>query len=810
MKVAKPAVAVALALVIGGCSEEPIKSPPFIPEVLIDAAGTGVVKLPTGKLEPLSFPNGDQAVFVGDSFANQAVALAPDVSLTSIHYQSSNPSVASVTSDGTVTTHASGYVTITASTVPQMGIAESSRSKATSGLTASYDLLVSFVASAWVGEDDTLLSFSDGAAGVQMYRSSGSSCDIANVASCADGQSDILAVGPTFTDTALTTNRPGYYSYVTAGETHSLPMSTAKSPARWGHDALLFQDRIFVVGGNHRPRPDNLDGSPILSSADGINWIEEVGDPGFSRRNGQGAAVLNGKLFVIGGYSNIDDAFVNDVWSTVDGATWILETASTQFPEREGHEVVGFGGRLWLLGGFGENGRLNDVWSSLDGVTWELETSSANFPVNTEFDVVEHKGELWMIGQSAQEVWKSADGKEWAVVTSSTGLPSRSHAGVAAFEDKLWVIGGNSGGQLDDVYSSEDGITWTQVLEHGPFVPREYAELLAFDNRLWMIGGYDGSQTQFNPDIWSSLDGLTWNKEGAAAEFSSRIFPTTYHFDNKIWMSGGWEAGSNANDIWSSLDGVSWNRELEVAPYSQRSGHAVVEFANKLWLLGGQGNTVNGDVWSSIDGVTWTEETGANFPTRTHHSAFVHSGAIWIVGGRDDDANVSDIWSSSDGVTWTERVSDLPSGNHNGGKVAVLDGVIYLAGGAGLSSEVWTSSDGVTWLQVIVATSYDGRASHELVATGDELWIMGGFGFVGGSFGRLNDTWVSSDGGINWTQRTASAAYAARANFGAVYHQEQVMIIAGMVDDSGGGIDDVWASSDGTIWRKGHRTVISF
>lgn len=110
---------------------------------------------------------------------------------------------------------------------------------------------------------------------------------------------------------------------------------------------------------------------------DGEVWTQATASAGFSKRYGHTSVVFDNKIWVIGGYCNTGP--LNDVWSSPNGVTWTQAITSAEFSARSSHTSVVFDNKMWVIGGFG-SGVLKDVWSSSDGVEWTQATASAEFP----------------------------------------------------------------------------------------------------------------------------------------------------------------------------------------------------------------------------------------------------------------------------------------------------------------------------------------------------------------------------------------------------------------------------------------------
>ncbi|MBN2188240.1 MAG: hypothetical protein JW699_02205 [Chitinispirillaceae bacterium] len=95
---------------------------------------------------------------------------------------------------------------------------------------------------------------------------------------------------------------------------------------------------------------------------------------------------------------------------------------------------------------------------------------------------------------------------------------------------------------------------------------------------------------------------------------------------------------------------------------------------------------------------------------------------------------------------------------------------------------------------------FSGRTRHGVVAFGNKLWVIGGWGhdaFAADTF--YNDVWFSSDG-QNWEMATSNAGFEPRGGFGIVVFNNKIWILGGGGKERGFG--DVWSSADGYIWQK--------
>lgn len=762
-----------------------------------------------GEPAQLSFMDGDKLADVGEVFTNELVVTPPPVASArrssrastgeqhsfttvdgiTVSFESSDESIATVDDEGLVTAVGSGQVTITATATTATGAISS----------ITYRALVSFVMTGWVGASDTELNFSVGAGGVELFRSTQADCDIGFILTCDDGQFDTLSANTLVVDTALTLDRPAFYTYLNSGNEYTLPMAVDSAPDIREPQVVEFLGRMWIIGGRHL---DGTNSNTVWSSKDGINWIEEVASAAFPSRWLHTVTVFDNKIWVIAGSDG-----KNDVWSSEDGTSWIQATASAQFSPREMHAAFVFNNRLWVAGGFvrgGVDAPTNDLWSSEDGITWVETVPTASFPASSGLKILELGGTLYAIGNADNQIYSSSDGASWTQVTATPEFSARTNFAATAFGGRLWVMGGYGDDYLSDIWNSADGLTWTEVT--GAAVPaRTRASMLSYAGRLWVVGGLNNSQV--HQDSWMSLDGLSWRKMAASGGFTSRWGHAMIRFANRLWIFPGFTDGGVQNDIWSSADGLDWSVEQSAAPFVGRTIYNLVEHAGKLWLMGGfsaEGGFHN-DVWSSEDGVFWTEVSPVvPFTARFGSAATVFDGKMWIVGGFTGGGLSSDVWSSTDGATWTQELAAAPFSARSGHALTVFNGAMYLVGGSG--SDVWTSSNGTDWSPVIqdIEASFSARSNHQLVVHDSRLWIVGGS--AGGT--QFNDVWSSADG-ASWLEETDAAAFSPREYLGAASFDDKLFVVGGLAGTAN--VDArVWSSQGGTTWRVAHRTVVTF
>lgn len=311
-------------------------------------------------------------------------------------------------------------------------------------------------------------------------------------------------------------------------------------------------------------------------------WKQVTLTAPFAARDGAGALVFKGRMWLIGGWNPGDKKFFpricnNEVWSSNNGLEWRLDKPNT-FIDRsfdptkdwEGRHTAGYASlndKLWIIGGDANQGHFqNDVWSSSDGKSWTLVNKDVAWGPRVLHYTVAHDGKLWIMGGQTMPGFAKADEKFYR-----------------------------------DIWSSADGDTWQQMAPEEPYwSPRGMIGGSAVLNgRIWVLGGgtYDTPTTpkrNYYNDVWSSADGIKWKLHTSAAPWAPRQYHDVAVFDDRLWVLEGY-SGANRNDVWHSADGVNWT-EIPNTPWKPRHAASVFAYDGTLWMVAG--NNMESDVWA--------------------------------------------------------------------------------------------------------------------------------------------------------------------------------------------------------------------
>lgn len=269
--------------------------------------------------------------------------------------------------------------------------------------------------------------------------------------------------------------------------------------------------------------------------------------PKWSPRLGHTTVLFDDKLWTLGG--NGTDGILNDVWYSTDGHAW-TELPNTFWDERFAHSSVVFDNKLWILGGYDVVDPLGDIWYTSDGVIWTEVSPSEMWSARYGHTSLIFDGKLWVIGgqngtNEFNDVWYTTNGVTWTEATSEAEWSSRSFHSSVVFNGKMWVIGGLN---RQDVWCSSDGVTWTEVTSTNEWGPRFAHTTVLFDNMIWLIGGA-GISGYFN-DAWYSFDGKYWSKAKIQDDWNTYAYATSLVFNNMLWTFGGTNDTGKTNDVW--------------------------------------------------------------------------------------------------------------------------------------------------------------------------------------------------------------------------------------------------------------------
>ena len=234
------------------------------------------------------------------------------------------------------------------------------------------------------------------------------------------------------------------------------------------------EEQMYIIGGER----ESFGGHDVLVSQDGIDWHRILNRLPFTERSGHQAVYFNDRIYVIGGREfSSGQPFLGDIWSSADGRTWRLETTAPAFGKRYGHKVAVFNNQLVLIGGHADGVDYDDVWVSEDGVNWTI-MPSPGLGARYLHAAAVYNGTLVVIGGVSNsrnnyygDIWYTSDLENWQEFTppNAEHYPSlqwgyAAAAAVPATDNNdggVYFVGGVNSSLFNiSTYFSADAIHW--------------------------------------------------------------------------------------------------------------------------------------------------------------------------------------------------------------------------------------------------------------------------------------------------------------------------------------------------------------
>ncbi len=719
-----------------------------------------------------------------------------------ITYSSDDETIAIVDAfSGKVTAVAKGSTTITAHITADVNYLSAS---------SLYHVEVQgddFAFHAWLGQNNSLITFESDVSGIEMFRTTDASCWLYVIDGCTDGTSETLTQDqPQITDTAANLNNLAYYGFKFGESRSRMHISPERFTSKIGGQFINFKGKLWMFGG----RTGNGGNNEIWSSVDGHSWTQETTDPSqlFSPRTFHQVYEMNGKLWMTGGEHYVSNNYLrySDVWTSTDGIAWTLITDAAEFGARANHSMTAANGKLWILGNYIGSGNQKQLWSSTDGLEWldagtlsmasstingaEIETLKGINRGDSDTLVVNYSGSIYT--NTLSDGW-SGPHYEGSVYNSAKML---------VHNNAIWIISANASSAI---YSS-NAQDWQLISNLN--LPKSYRfELASFNGEIMLIGG-DRDDNDSGTQTYSSIDGQQWALDMGVAEYSGRLYPALTSFNGKLMLAGGRRFGHYTKDVWTSEKGFVWQKQQAISETFDNdyaSDGSLIQFGGSVWYASLD------KVYKSTDGTDWQEmsaQEGANYPLSTYgrFQMVSMSDKLWLIQSKDgfgDDPLVNKTYQSDDGITWNEVVNSGASFvNKTNFSVVSFNDTLWVIGGStdgsNNSNDIWSSQDGTTWQKT--TPEFGGRSDHAVAVWNDKLWVVGGSQYPN----YLNDVWSSTDG-ITWVEETANAQFSERSGHGLAVHNNQLILTGGDQYNS-----DVWSTDDGINWRKAFTGRVQF
>lgn len=183
---------------------------------------------------------------------------------------------------------------------------------------------------------------------------------------------------------------------------------------------VAYKDKLYALGGLENLFDVTGSTDEVWSSTNGIDWVQETDAAPYLARVGFEAIVFDDKIFILGGLLGTTFEVKADVWYSTDGKNWTqTQQEGGIFAARANFNSTVFNGKIWLTGGFFENENAleeihyTDFWSSSDGTLWKREAADAGYGTRSFSTLVSNHEYMLLIGggqigggNKFNDVWK--------------------------------------------------------------------------------------------------------------------------------------------------------------------------------------------------------------------------------------------------------------------------------------------------------------------------------------------------------------------------------------------------------------------
>jgi N-acetylneuraminic acid mutarotase len=324
----------------------------------------------------------------------------------------------------------------------------------------------------------------------------------------------------------------------------------------------------------------------ILATASGWSHVEPGTDGAPpSSRSLHSAALLNGSIYIFGGYSGTERVNSFFAYSMVE-KRWcpVLPAANSAPPPspRDRHVAVAFGNSIYIHGGFDGISRIGDLWEfNLSTMTWRQVVGlhgRAPSPRHSHAAVV-HGHRIFLFG-GYDGSYKSdlheydITSSRWNQVPAAGRRPrARYRATCVVHKNQIILFAGHDGTRhLNDLHVFDiDTSTWSSLVTEGTTpIPRDSHVSVVHNNSMYVFGGSSGSAmndlhelqlppNSTNPARWRPVN-TTRNEQP-----EPRFCHVAVVYNDSIWAFGGYSGNERLGDF-IRFDLAVYDLSFEVPP----------------------------------------------------------------------------------------------------------------------------------------------------------------------------------------------------------------------------------------------------
>ncbi len=404
-------------------------------------------------------------------------------------------------------------------------------------------------------------------------------------------------------------------------------------------------------------------------------WTQKADIP--TPRGGATAAVVDGKIYLIGGWPNSTNVAINEMYDPSTN-TWVTKAP---MPTARGFlSSVVMNGVIYVIGGgYPQALRKVEVYDPATN-SWTTRKDLNLARTNGRAAVVD--GKIYVIAgypniQKCEFYDPLTD--TWTYFKdfpeSSGGVVS-----VAVYNGLIYVFGGGYGTGLNTLYTY-DPKTDTWEKKHDLWTRRTVSQACLVNGKIYLIGGATGENVSSAAvEMYDPATDTWWIKSNMPV---ASAFLSCAVVNDKIYVFEGttnWSRGGLRTWEYDPFQGQNGWTEKAPIP-TERVGACACVVENKIYVIGGY-STASGDfaVNEVYDPSTDTWQIKSPLPQpRGWPSCSVVNGIIYVIGGGYPTATKRVDTYDPATNTWT-RKADMLSVRRSA-QACVVDGIIYNIGG---------------------------------------------------------------------------------------------------------------------------------
>jgi hypothetical protein len=351
------------------------------------------------------------------------------------------------------------------------------------------------------------------------------------------------ATGSTFT---VPSNTPNPGDVITSGTGGGVTWAAPSG-------GTIPSGAIVVLANNISMPGFTLTGTALI----GGTWMTE-GTTGFTARSYLASAVVNSKIYAMGGFNNSGETNILEVYDPAAN-TWSTPATTGTFTARGQLTAATVNGKIYTMGGLNGNGYMN---------TFEMFDPSTNV---------------------------------WSTPSTTGTFTARADLTSSVVNNKIYTFGGSMNYvQYSNVVEVFDPSTnaWSTPATSGTFTGRFGMTSSAVNGKIYVIGGFVGAPCYCLSNLLEVFDPSTnaWSTPTSTNSMTARGDLTSSVLNGQIYALGGTLNSGSASYLTEVYDPVAngWTSPALVVQLTARTGLTSQVAGGKLCAIGGGFSTSSG------------------------------------------------------------------------------------------------------------------------------------------------------------------------------------------------------------------------